>query len=214
MTGSKSGVAAQMKTGEPRAIFTHCYGHSLQLAVGDTVKRIKKLKDTLDTTSEISNVLKYLPKRDAMFRKLKEQFAPATLGFQTLCPTRWTVHASSLQSVADSWNVLQELWEECLATKLESDIISRVIGLQHRTTTFDYFFGVNLAILLFKHIDNLSRTLQDPDMSVVECQSVTNLTTSTLAKVRSDQRFALFWEKVKRAADSMRISAPVLPRKR
>ena len=81
-------------------------------------------------------------------------------------------------------------------------------------TTFDYFFGVNLAILLLKHSDNLSHTLQDPDMSVVECQSVTNLATSTLAKVRSDQHSALFWEKVKKAADSMGISAPFLPRKR
>ena len=59
-------------------------------------------------------------------------------------------------------------------------------------TTFDYFFGVNLAILLLKYSDNLFRTLQDPDMSAVECQSVTNLITSTLAKVRSDQRFTLF----------------------
>ena len=87
----------------------------------------------------------------------------------------------------------------------------RVIGVRHQITTFDYFFGVNLAILLLKHSDNLSRTLQDPHVLVVECQSVTNLTISTLAKVQSDQRSALFWEKVKRAADSMGISAPVLP---
>ena len=36
--GSKSGVAAQIKTEELSAIFTHYYSHSLQLAVGDTVK--------------------------------------------------------------------------------------------------------------------------------------------------------------------------------
>ena len=149
-----------------------------------------------------------------MFRKLKEQLAPTTPGFRTLCPTCWTVRAASLQSVADNWTVLQELWEECLATKLKPDIKGRVPRMQHQMTTFDCFFGVNLAILLLKHSDNLSRTLQNPNMLVVECQSVTNLTTSTLAKVRSDQRFALFWEKVKRAADSMGISAPVLPQKR
>ena len=211
MAGSKSGVAAQIKTKEPRAIFTHYYGHSLQLAVGDTVKGIKKLKDTLDTTSEILNLLKYALEREAMFRKLKEQLAPATLRFWTLCLTRWKVRAASLQSVVDNWKVLQEPWEECLATKLEPDVKGRMIGVRHQITTFDYFFGVNLAILLLKHSDNLSRTLQDPHVLVVECQSVTNLTISTLAKVQSDHRAALFWEKVKRAADSMGISAPVLP---
>ena len=197
MAGSKSGIAAQTKTEEPRIISTHWYGHSLQLAVGDTVKEIKNLKDTLDTTSEFSNLLKYSPKRDAMLRKLKEQLAPTTPGFQTLYPTRWTVRAASLQSVIDNWKVLQDLWEECLATKLEPDFKGRVIGVQYQMTSFDYFFGVNLAILLLKRSDNLSCTLQDPDMSMVECQSVTTLTTSTLAKIRSDQRFALFWEKSK-----------------
>ena len=161
-------------------------------AVGDTVKGIKNLKDNLDTTSEISNLLKYSPKKDAMFWKLKEQLAPTAPGFRTLCPTCWTVRAASLQSVVDKWKVLQELWEECLATKLELDIKSSVIGVHHQMTTFDYFFGVNLPILLLKYSDNLFRTLQDPDMSAVECQSMTNLTTSTLAKVRSDQRFTLF----------------------
>ena len=118
-----------------------------------------------------------------MFRKLKEQLAPTTPGFWTLCPTRWTVRTAYLQSVVDNWKVLQEVWEECLATKLEPDIKGRVIGVQHQMATFDYFLGVNLAILLLKHSDNLSRTLRDPDMLVAECQSVTNLTTSTLAKV-------------------------------
>ena len=149
-----------------------------------------------------------------MFQKLKEELTPTTLGFQTLCPTCWTVRAASLQGVVDNWKMLQELWEECLAKKLGPDIKGCMIGVQHQMTTCDYFYGVNLAILLLKHSDKLSHTLPDPDMSVVECQSLTYLITLNLAKVRLDQSLALFWEKVKRAADSMGILAPVLPRKR
>ena len=63
MSGAKSGVATQIKAKEPRAIFTHCYGHSLQLAVGDMIKDIKILKDVLDTTFEISKLLKYSLKK-------------------------------------------------------------------------------------------------------------------------------------------------------
>ena len=149
-----------------------------------------------------------------MFQKLKEELTPTTLVFQTLCPTCWTVRAASLQGVVDNWKMLQELWEECLAKKLGPDIKGCMIGVQHQMTTCDYFYGVNLAILLLKHSDKLSHTLPDPDMSVVECQSLTYLITLNLAKVRLDQSLALFWEKVKRAADSMGILAPVLPRKR
>ena len=72
MAGARSGVENENKNQEPRAIFTHCYGHSLQLAVKDMIKRTKNIKDTMDTNLEISKLLKYSPKCDAVFRKLKE----------------------------------------------------------------------------------------------------------------------------------------------
>ena len=120
MVGSKSGVATHIQEKEPRAILTHCYGHSLQLAVGDMVREVRKLRDALDTTSEISKLLKYSPKRDRMFEKLKAELAPKTPVFRVLCPTRWTIRAASLQSVIDNWISLQELWDESLETNLES----------------------------------------------------------------------------------------------
>ena len=52
MVGSKSGVATQIQKKDPRAIVTHCYGHSLQLAVGDMVREVRNLRDALDTTSD------------------------------------------------------------------------------------------------------------------------------------------------------------------
>ena len=56
----KTGVASQIKAEEPRAIFTHCYGHPLKLAVSDTVKGMKTLSNMFDTAAELSNLLKYL----------------------------------------------------------------------------------------------------------------------------------------------------------
>ena len=94
MVGCKSGVATQIQKKEPRAILTHCYGHTLQLAVGDMVREVMNLRDALDTTSEISKLLKNSPKRDRMFEKLKAELAPETPGFRALCSTRWTVRAA------------------------------------------------------------------------------------------------------------------------
>ena len=140
MVGCKSGVATQIQKKEPHAILTHCYGHSLLLAVGDMVRKVRNLRDALDTTSKISKLLKYSPKRDRMFEKLKAELAPETPGFRVLCPTRWTVRAASLQSVIDNWIPLQELWDESLETNLESEVKSRVIGVKHQMGAFDYYF--------------------------------------------------------------------------
>ncbi len=49
MAGSKAGVAVQIQELEPRAVFTHCYGHALNLAVSDTIKQSPVMKDCLDT---------------------------------------------------------------------------------------------------------------------------------------------------------------------
>ena len=38
MKGHRNGVAKQISQIEPRAVFTHCYGHSINLAASDTLK--------------------------------------------------------------------------------------------------------------------------------------------------------------------------------
>ena len=58
MSGAKSGVAKKLLDNEPRAVFTHCYGHALNLACNDSIKQCKLMKDVLDTTYEICKLVK------------------------------------------------------------------------------------------------------------------------------------------------------------
>ena len=109
MFRAKSRVATQIKAKDPRAILSHCYRHYLQLIVGDMIKEVKTLKDALDATSEVLKLLKFSPKLEAFFKKLKEDLAAKFPGFRTLSPTRWTARGDSLQSVIDNSNAFQEL---------------------------------------------------------------------------------------------------------
>ena len=81
MSGCKSGVATSITAIESRALFTHCYGHSLNLIVGYTIKRIKLLADVLDIVSEMPGLIKFSPKRNAHFDSLKQQPEPGMTGF-------------------------------------------------------------------------------------------------------------------------------------
>jgi len=40
-TANIPGVAKQFTDEEPRALYTHCYGHALNLACGDAIKQCK-----------------------------------------------------------------------------------------------------------------------------------------------------------------------------
>lgn len=42
MSGSKNSVATQIKTMDSKCLFTHCYGHVLNLAINDIIKKVKK----------------------------------------------------------------------------------------------------------------------------------------------------------------------------
>ena len=55
-----------------------CYGHVLNLAVGDTVKGCE-IADSLDIAFEVSMLISFSLKRAAQFEKLKAEFAPTTM---------------------------------------------------------------------------------------------------------------------------------------
>ena len=84
-------AAKDIKIIEPRALYLHCFGHTLNLAVADTLKEVKCMSDALDHALEICKLLKFSPRRDSVFLKLKQELSPQVPGIRTLCPTCWTV---------------------------------------------------------------------------------------------------------------------------
>ena len=148
MRGVKNGVSTIIASKESRAIFTHCYGHALNLGVGDTIKQCQLMKSALEVVTEISKLIKKSPKRDSAFQKVKSELAPDTPGFRVLCPTRWTVRAASLQSVLDNYEVLFRVWNDALSSKLDFEMRARIIGVDSQMRSFEFLFGVSLGNLL------------------------------------------------------------------
>ena len=214
MCGIRSGVATQISSEESRALFTHCYGHSLDLAACDTIKNSKVVKNALDVTYEICKLLKYSPRRDSMLDKIKKDVCPGTVGFRVLCPTRWTVRAASLSSVIENYTVFQDLWPECLDCTKDTETKARILGAEAQMKTFNYLFGILLGEVILRNTDNLSRTLQHQHLSAAEGQHVVSLTVKTLEKIRTDDAFELFWGKATLIISKHDISEPDLPRRR
>ena len=143
MTGKKNGVATQILKIEERTLFTHCYGHSLNLAANDALKVVPIMKDAFDMTYEICKLIKFSPRREAMLDKLKSGTAPGTPGIRVLCPTRWTVRAQSLKSSIDNHEVSLDLWDDCLDIVKEAELRSRIIGVQAQMRNFSFYWGIN-----------------------------------------------------------------------
>ena len=146
----------------------------------------------LDTVGEISWLLKYSPRCDTWFESIKSDIAPGTPGFRTLCPTRWTTKAASLQSVLDNYAASPELWVEAKDVTADSEARARIHGVKAQMMKFDIFFGLVLGVTILSHTDNLSKTLQTPKLSVADGQNVAELTCKTLEKIHTDDFFKFF----------------------
>ena len=134
MCGIKNGVSDKILSENPKAFFTHCFGHALNLAVGDMVRNVRFSKDSMDTTYEISNLIKKSPQRDAMLPKVQKGISLEYPGFRVLCPTRLTVRAKSTKSILDNWVALHQVWHEYLMEisnqKLKVELLVKIIGVR------------------------------------------------------------------------------------
>ncbi|WAR05842.1 ZMYM1-like protein, partial [Mya arenaria] len=102
---------------------------------------------------EISKLVKFSPKRDGQFEKLRKEMSPDTPGFRVLCPTRWTVRAECLKSVLDNYSVLQKLWDTTYETTKDTETRARIVGVKSQMAAFDFLYGVTLGYELLKHSD-------------------------------------------------------------
>lgn len=81
-SGAKNGVAKQICDLEPRGLYTHCYGHSLNLAASNSIKRSNLMK--YGVTHEMTKLIKFSPRRDAIFQRLKGSL-PSRLSTRNSC---------------------------------------------------------------------------------------------------------------------------------
>ena len=62
--------------------------------------------------------------------------------------------------------------------------------------------------------DNLSRTLQQKDLSAAEGNHAAHLTCDTLTSLRKDTEFVIFWKEVMQKQKEFDVDDPALPRRR
>ena len=214
MSRAKTGVAARIKTLNEKCLFTHCYGHVLNLSVKDACSDVKCLKDTFDIAREICKLVKLSPQRDPHLQTLRKETQNEDAGVHAFCPTRWTLRGKALLSVLNNHEELMELWKWSLTVVKDTEMKARIIGIKSMMKKFDFLFGCTIGKTLLNQTDNLSAKLQCPKLSTLETQTIAMYTVKTLKQDSNDISFENFWEYVIHMSKTLSIEQPVLPRKR
>ena len=214
MAGEKAGVAAQIKKLNSKCLYTHCYGHALNLSVKDACTKVKCLKDTFDTTKEICKLVKKSPQRETYLKKLRIQSGNTEKNVHAFCPTRWTVRGATLSSIIANHTELMSLWENSLLITNDTEMKGRIIGAQSSMRKFSFLFGCLLGEKVLMQTDNLSRSLQSPELSAIEAHQLAEAVMASLQKERNDSMFERFWVSVCKKRDELEIDDADLLRKR
>ena len=136
------------------------------------------------------------------------------MGIRAFCPTRWTVRGDAIASIIENYEVLKQLWDESLETKLEPDIKGRIVGVKFQMSQYWLVFGLQLCKRILLITDNLSKTLQKQSLSAAEGQEVVRLTLRSLKNMKSADSFDMFFSLVEKVSRQSGTEGPVLPRKR
>ena len=152
----------------------------------------------MGTVGEITVLIKFSPKREEIMGSLIDNIEGAeendeceSMGvlLGRLCVTRWNVRAKCFQKIIDHYNSLLQLWEACLEERLTRDVRSRIIECQSHMKTFVFFFGLCLGQRLYSLTDNLSKALQNKNLSAVSGHRLALLTRETLISMRNEESF-------------------------
>ena len=119
MMGEKKGATTLIKWDlQALALSSHCYAHSLNLTCGDWIKNSTIVSNSLDTSYEITKLVKFSSKRDSHLRKIHEgeyyqnekKHNCEMKILRLFSQTRWTVRASTLSSIWENYKEVEELW--------------------------------------------------------------------------------------------------------
>ena len=94
MSGIRNEVQALVKRETDRALYVHCFAHSLNLCVQEVSKGIELIRNVMDFIYELVQLIKFSPKRTTIFSTLKKEVSVTgsdqtpSQSLRTLCSTR------------------------------------------------------------------------------------------------------------------------------
>lgn len=79
------------------------------------------------------------------------------LSIRPLCPTRWTVRTSAIQSIITNYSVLCAEFEMILRESSYVEAARKACGLLAMMDKFSVYFGLKLAHIIFAATEQVSK---------------------------------------------------------
>lgn len=208
VSGKYSGLQKRVREKEERAVFVHCPAHCLNLVIQDCMKDINIARDGINLVGNLISFVRDSPKRLAWFHSFKTS---DSISLRPLCPTRWTMRHTSLESIIRNYKELLQFLEEVSDTE-KDEIGSKASGLKRQLEAADTYIIISLVSIILSHVEATNNVLQTRSLRFSECSSYIYQLQSTLCNLRED--FQNIWKPIINASISLGLESPKEPRRR
>lgn len=228
MSSEKAGVQAKIKEISPRALYTHCYSHCLNLSIAASCG-VQDVRNLISLVNESHLFLSNSPKRQKMFELTLKEFLPSSSHSKLpgLCKTRWVERHTCFEVFLEMYEPFVTFLDAIMSPheypqlrssdgswNWDNDTRVKAQGLKAALTSFQ-----NLAVFLITKnvLDEakaLSAKLQKRDQDVYEAFKMVTGVIERLQTIRSniDTTFEEWYKEILKFADAIGVSESV-PRK-
>ncbi len=116
MSGVKAGVQAIIQERQPKALYTHCAGHSLNLAILNSCS-IPSIRNCIDQIKGFTVWIRYSPNREGLLKAIiskRSQVGTNRSSILNVCITRWVENIDGWERFSQYHPFLIELCEVIL----------------------------------------------------------------------------------------------------
>jgi len=189
MSWKYKGVQARILNLQPKASYTHCASHRLNLTLlkACNVLPIKKL---FSTVKEVCNFVRDSPKRVDLFKKVITEHLPTSKSIILikLCETRWVESHEVILRFSDMLLPIIIFLEDIIGNT-DGHILSKCNGLLQSVLNFEFILSLEVAVEILSITLPISRQLQNPDLDLTKCIEMINLVLVALKNNREDTKF-------------------------
>ena len=194
MAGSVRGVSSRIVRVYPKAIYTHCASHVLNLCVVKSLD-LRIVKNMMGPADSIARFFKNSPKRQVALEMVICDMSGGNGSkrqkLKEMCRTRWVECLDAFEVFVQLYASVAKCLEEISVTNLSvSDARSMYLGM----TDFEFIVALVTAKNVMAYSKTLTTGLQGRGIDVVNAYEHVMVVTKCLTDVRTDvDQFTKIW---------------------
>lgn len=203
MSGHVNGVQKRILDVHPRATYTHCRSHALNLVVVHGCSDLPIVRNTMSINEEIAVFFSgSSARKDALEAQARTEGQARTSGIPLMSDARWSSRSTTLSAFVDKFTAVHSVLE---TTGTENPSISgKATTLRHSMESLETIITAVMVNRILGYIHPLTKQLQANVDILTAFEEARNLQ-QVIANQRRDECFRLCFDKATALANSIGV---------